>query len=159
MIQLLDAVFRPCYIGRNPPKIHTPEAVMKNISVLTAKHLGVIACPANATLFDAARMMDEEYISSIVIVDDAGYLRGILTRTDILRAALERPDDWQNCSCPDWMTREVVTVPPTATLEEAARLLQQKHIHRVVVAENDGTGEAPLAVLSARDIIYHLVHR
>jgi CBS domain-containing protein len=53
----------------------------------------------------------------------------------------------------------VVTVPPTATLEEAARLLQQKHIHRVVVAENDGTGEAPLAVLSARDIIYHLVHR
>jgi len=131
---------------------------MKNISVLAAKHLGVIACPANATLFDAARMMDEEDISSIVFVDDEGYLRGILTRTDILRAALEHPDDWQNCSCPTWMTQDVVTVPPTASLEEAARLLQQKHIHRVVVAENDGKGEVPLAVLSARDIIYHLVH-
>ncbi len=131
---------------------------MKHISVLAAKHLGVIACPANATLFDAARMMDEEDISSIVIVDDKGYLRGILTRTDILRAALERPADWEKCSCPEWMTKEVVTVPPTASLEEAARLLQQKHIHRVVVAEDDGTGLVPLAVLSARDIIYHLVH-
>jgi CBS domain-containing protein len=121
--------------------------------------LGVIACPANATLFDAARMMDEEDISSIVLVDDAGYLRGILTRTDILRAALERPDDWQHCACPAWMTRHVVTAPPTATLEEAARLLQQKHIHRIVITENDGTGDVPLAVLSARDIIYHLVHK
>ncbi len=130
---------------------------MKHISVLAAKHLGVIACPANATLFDAARMMDEEDISSIVMVDDAGYLRGILTRTDILRAALERPEAWRACSCPAWMTQDVVTVPATATLEEAARLLQQKHIHRVVVTENDGVGDVPLAVLSARDILYHLV--
>jgi CBS domain-containing protein len=132
---------------------------MKDISVLAAKHLGVIACPANATLFDAARMMDEEDISSIILVDDEGYLRGILTRTDILRAALERPDHWQTCSCPEWMTKEVVTVPPTASLEDAARLLQQKHIHRVVVAEDDGKGLIPLAVLSASDIIYHLVHQ
>ena len=131
---------------------------MKHISVLAAKHLGVIACPANATLLDAARMMDEEDISSIVLVDDAGYLRGILTRTDILRAALERPDRWEKCACPEWMTRDVVTVPPTASLEDAARLLQQKHIHRVVVAEDDGKGLVPLAVISARDIIYHLVH-
>ena len=132
---------------------------MKNISVLAAKHLGVIACPTNATLFDAARMMDEEDISSIVMVDDEGYLSGILTRTDILRAALERPNDWSECSCPAWMTRDVITAPPTASLEEAARLLQQKHIHRVVIAESDGKGKIPLAVLSARDIIYHLVHR
>jgi len=132
---------------------------MKNISVLAAKHLGVIACPANATLFDAARMMDEEDISSIIMVDDKGYLRGILTRVDILRAALERPDEWQNCSCPEWMTEDVVTVPPTATLDEVAHLLQQKHIHRVVVTENDGNGEVPMAVISASDIIYHLVHR
>ncbi len=131
---------------------------MKHIRVLEAKHLGVIACPANATMFDAARMMDEEDISSIVVVDDLGYLRGIITRTDILRAALERPDDWEQCACPEWMTREVVTVPPTATLEDAARLLQQKHIHRVVVAEKDPRGLIPLAVISARDIIYHLVH-
>lgn len=131
---------------------------MKHISVLAAKHLGVIACPANATLLDAARMMDEEDISSIVLVDDAGYLRGILTRTDILRAALERPDRWEKCACPEWMTRDVVTVPTSASLEDAAKLLQQKHIHRVVVAEDDGEGLAPLAVLSASDIIYHLVH-
>ncbi|HHB90366.1 MAG TPA: CBS domain-containing protein [Anaerolineae bacterium] len=132
---------------------------MKHISVLAAKHLGVIACPANATLLDAARMMDEEDISSIIVVDDTGHLRGILTRTDILRAALERPDDWEQLACPDWMTKDVVTVPPTASLEDAARLLQQKHIHRVVVAEDDGQGLVPLAVVSARDIIYHLVHQ
>lgn len=131
---------------------------MKHINVLTAKHLGVIACPVNATLLDAARMMDEEDISSIVMVDDAGYLRGILTRTDILRAAVEHPDEWETCSCPAWMTSDVVTVPPTASLEDAAKLLQQKHIHRVVVAEKDGHGLIPLAVISARDIIYHLVH-
>ena len=131
---------------------------MKNINVLAAKHLGVIACPPNATLFDAARMMDEEDISTIVMVDDAGYLRGILTRTDILRAALERPNQWQTCTCPEWMTTEVITVSPSATLAEAAQLLKEKHIHRVIITESDGRGEVPLAVLSARDILYHLVH-
>ncbi len=131
--------------------------MMKTIPVLAAKHLGVIACPAGATLFDAARMMDEEEISSIILVDETGHLRGILTRTDILRAALNHPDDWQQQSCSEWMTPEVVTVSPTASLWEAAQLLQEKHIHRVVVAEEDDQGLVPLAVLSARDILYHLV--
>ncbi len=131
--------------------------MMKTIPVLAAKHLGVIACPVNATLFDAAKMMDEEEISSMILVDESGHLQGILTRTDILRAALAHPDDWHQQPCVGWMTPEVVTVPPTATLWDAAQLLQQKHIHRVVVAEANDQGLVPLAVLSARDILYHLV--
>ncbi len=132
---------------------------MKNLQVLAAKRLEITCCTGARSLLSVATRMDEEDVSSIVVTDENGYLRGIVTRTDIVRMALAHPDRWHEMTCTDAMTRDVVTAPVTATLEHVAQLLQEKHIHRVVIVEPAGNGKLrPLAVISDHDIVYHLVH-
>lgn len=132
---------------------------MKKLSVLAAKRLEITRCAGAKSLLDVAAQMDEDDISSIVVTDSQGYLRGIVTRTDIVRMALAHPDSWYEITCDAAMTEDVITAPVTATLDQIARLVQEKHIHRVVVVEETEAGKLrPLAVISDHDIIYHLVH-
>lgn len=129
---------------------------MKNVSILAAKRLGITRCQGNATLDAVVKTLTEEDISSLVVVDDDGYLDGIITRTDIVRAALAQPDDWRQAGCRDWMTRDVITVEPDTLLQTAAELLQKNDIHRVVVVQHEGERLRPLAVVSDTDVVYHL---
>jgi CBS domain-containing protein len=128
---------------------------VKNLTVLKAKRYGVYTCRAETTLKEAARMMVGEDISSLVVVDDAERLLGLITRVDLMRVRYER-DDWQDQTVGSAMTREVVTVAPQDTLETVMTLLLERHIHRVVVVREEKSGRHPVAVLSAADILYHM---
>jgi CBS domain-containing protein len=128
------------------------------LTVFEAKRLGVTTCAENSSLETAARLMVEEDISSLVVTDGAGWLKGLLSRTDLVRAAC-CDDGWAAKRVGDCMSRQVVTVSADTLLRDAARLLQEHHIHRVVVVE-PGKEEGqirPIGVLSASDVLYHLV--
>ncbi len=47
-------------------------------------------------------------------------------------------------------TLDIITVPPTMTVSEAARILSEKRIGTVVVSKN---GESADGILSERDIV------
>jgi CBS domain-containing protein len=125
-------------------------------TALEAKRFGVYTCGNCVTLGDAVRQMVPEDISSLVIVDDQGYLVGLLSRTDLIRAAIEQPDHWHDLPVSDVMAQDVITVPPEATLQDVSTILLNRHIHRVVVAEDEGGKKRPLSVISATDIVYHM---
>ena len=130
---------------------------MKDVSVSAAKRLGITCCSSATTLDAAAQTMMEEDISCVVILDGDGNLQGIITRTDIVHAALEIGEAWREAQCKEWMTSDVITVTPETSLWTAAKILQSKHIHRVVVIDGEGERRTPIAVVSDSDIVYHLV--
>ena len=130
--------------------------IKKGKTVQQAKRLGIIGCSQAETLETAANRMVEEDLSSLVIIDGEGFLSGILTRTDLLRAYMEL-EDWRERPVSDYMITEVVTVSPQDLLSTAADLLLEKGIHRVVVVEADEQArKRPVAVLSAADLVYHM---
>lgn len=128
----------------------------KGRTVLQAKRYGTSTCTSHAPLSVVARRMDEDDISSVVVVDDSGYLTGILTRTDLLRAIVEG-ENWATRTVEEYMSEQVVTVQPTTLIMDVARLLLEHHIHRAVVVEEQDGGLRPLAVVSASDLVYHMV--
>lgn len=128
---------------------------MKDMSVLKAKRFGIYSCYPNDTLRTAARTMNARNISALVVVDNAGFLVGVITRTDLVRACFD-DDDWAGKSVQDYMTTEPVTVELDAPLREVMELLLDNHIHRVVAVQRDVEGVRPIAVLSAADIVYHM---
>ncbi len=131
---------------------------MRKLSVMQAKRFGVWTIAPDADLKTVAREMVEHNISCLVILDEEGYLDGLITRTDLVRAAHESRE-WQTQLARDCMVRNVVTVELDDELERVMELLIEHHVHRVVAVEKENGKLRPVAVLSAADVVYHMVQR
>ena len=129
---------------------------MKTRTVLEAKRLGIVSCKGSDPLEKIAARIADDDISALVVTDDQGYLSGIISRSDLLRAYVES-NNWRVEPVERFMTREVVWVTPDTLLSEAAQLLLGRHIHRVVVVRQEDDGLRPIAVVSDSDLVIDMV--
>ncbi|RME55946.1 MAG: CBS domain-containing protein [Caldilineae bacterium] len=136
--------------------MNTPP--IEALPVVQAKRFGVYTCTPDDSLASAVQTMFDRDVSALVVVDADGFLEGIITRTDMIRACKES-EDWPARPVADFMTRDVVTVPLTATLGQVIDLLLQEHIHRVVAVEEKAGRFVPVSVLSAADVVYHMARK
>jgi CBS domain-containing protein len=112
-----------------------------------------IVANVDTPLADAAAMMDFYRISGLPVVDWEGNLVGVVSQTDLLHARTTAPlwSAWPGLAVRHLMTRPAVTVTPDVTVEEAARIMDERRIHRLVVTTADG--ETPIGVLSVSDLV------
>ncbi|NLY88441.1 MAG: CBS domain-containing protein [Firmicutes bacterium] len=82
------------------------------------------------TVAEASQLMEERRIGSLPVVE-RGKLVGIITSRDL---RLTPPD----CPVADVMTKEVITVYPETTLEQAQQMLEEHKIERLVVVDKAG---------------------
>lgn len=110
---------------------------------------GVVSVTPTTTLRKAAQSMVDRGIGSVVVLDDAGNLAGILTERDLLRALADADLDVDTVPVSAYMTADVVTITAAWEVYEAAAEMADKHIrHLVVVDDNEVTG-----ILSIRDLL------
>ncbi|EWM66770.1 CBS domain-containing protein [Micromonospora chalcea] len=96
----------------------------------------VIYLPAETPLDEAARVMKESDIGDVVVTDGAT-LAGMLTDRDIVvRAVAERADPGTT-TIGSIITREVVMIEQHCTANEAAALMRERNIRRVLVCDSD----------------------
>ncbi|MCX6044048.1 MAG: CBS domain-containing protein [Chloroflexi bacterium] len=94
---------------------------------------------------DAAQMMEEFNIRRLPVVDDTGYLVGIVTDADVHEAdtANRVLNDYEPGAEEEWltvgdvMTREVVTIPIEASVGQLAATLMEHKIGGLPVIECD----------------------
>lgn len=107
----------------------------------------VIDVEPAATLQEAAQKMKEEKISSVLVTED-GYLIGILTERDMVKAVAEGIDT-ELVHVRDYMTSAPVAVNPDTTVEEAAKIMFERGFRHLPVVD----GERELkGVVSIRDL-------
>jgi CBS domain-containing protein len=110
---------------------------------------------ANATLDEAAQLLDVHGISGLPVVDRSGSLVGVLSQTDLLRARSTEYlwVNWPGLAVRHLMTSPAVTVTRSTPIPLAARTMERRHIHRlVVVADDDET--LPIGILSVTDLVH-----
>ncbi|MFI7606905.1 CBS domain-containing protein [Micromonospora sp. NPDC049366] len=96
----------------------------------------VVYLSADTTLDEAAKVMKEADIGDVVVTDGAS-LAGMLTDRDIVvRAVAERADP-ASTTIGAIITREVVMIEQHATAGEAAALMRERGIRRVLVCDSD----------------------
>jgi CBS domain-containing protein len=95
------------------------------------------AVEPSTTLVDAARNMRDENVGPLPIVDD-GRVVGMLTDRDIVVRAIAEGRDPSSTTVGEIASRELVTVDPDQSLDEAARLMAQHQVRRLPVVEEDG---------------------
>jgi len=111
-----------------------------------------VVLETTASTLQAEAKLDEHDFTAVGVVDAGGALVGVLSRTDLLKAAegesgetFRIPDE----KISDHMSRSPVTVTADSPLDEAAKLMLKNHFHRVFVTE----GDKPVGVLSTRDVM------
>ena len=117
-------------------------------------HSGVVACHADTPLDKLVKAMADQHISAIVVVDDSGYLEGLVSATDLVKA---EASNREFTTLPDIlpehiMTRNVITTTPGEPLADAVSKLIENRIHRLVVVQPENGHKRPVGILSVTDL-------
>lgn len=101
----------------------------------------------DASVFDAARKMTGERVGTLVVSDARKRLYGIVTDEDLVRKVLATNN--LKARVKDVVSKPLIGVAADADLSEAAKLMGQKHIKRLVIQK----GRDIVGIVTARDII------
>ena len=94
------------------------------------------AITPDTTVQEAARLMKTEDVGSLPIVED-GRLTCVITDRDLaIRGVAEGLD--AETPVRELASKDVVTIDPQQSLEEAARLMAEHQVRRLPVVEEDG---------------------
>lgn len=112
----------------------------------------VVTIAPSTPLVEAQRLLVDERVPALVVVDETQTLCGLVTRTDVLRVLLEQPDADASVAMSMW----VVAIPVDSPIENAAALIAIENVGQVVVTGRDGE---LLGLVSAVDIARHVATR
>ena len=113
-----------------------------------------IVIARDARIEDAEAMLEMHEVTGLPVVDDDARLVGVISQTDLLRgsgdlhSAIRRR--YTGLRVADLMTSPPITVDVTTPVVEAARLMRDEKVHRVVVVDD---ADRPLGVLSSMDFV------
>lgn len=108
-------------------------------------------------IMNAEQLMSTRDITGLPVVDRVGRLQGVLSQTDLVRAHAsgQALTSWPGLAVRHLMTSPALTIRLDESLLTAARMMEQHHVHRLVVVAPDG--QHPVGVISTTDLVRALV--
>ena len=125
------------------------------LAVADVMTMDPVTVAVDASVEDAEHLLAAFRVSGLPVVDGAGRLVGVLSRTDLLLDSgptlkqLVRGRA-SGLRVGELMSSPALTVGLSATLIEAARIMHAERVHRLVVVNDD---DVPIGVLSATDYV------
>ena len=114
-----------------------------------------VVVAVDASIEDAAHLLHANSISGLPVVDSLGTVVGVISQTDLVgvidspvgRLIRARPSGLR---VGELMSSPAMTVPMTGSLRDAARMMVDAGVHRLVATDDTGR---PVGVLSAIDLV------
>ena len=103
-------------------------------------------------IVEAAGIMAENNIGALVVVDEKGNIKGVISERDITYALGNLNEAVLGGVVADLMTPNIVTIQPEETVEDAVYVFKAGLFRHLVVVENG----KPVGVISIRDILRNL---
>lgn len=121
----------------------TERTVFQSIS---QRH--VVSLSPQASVWDAACIMTKANCGSILVIDAAGVLQGILTERDLMTRVLAKALDPKSTPASDVMTRNPQSVVPEMKVAEAVVIMIERGFRHLPIINAAGK---ILGVFSIRD--------
>jgi acetoin utilization protein AcuB len=122
----------------------------------------VVSIPSNTSLAEARRIIDAHRIRRLPVIDK-GKLVGVVTKDALDRMGPSKMTTFSvhelaylvnKITVKEVMRRDVVTVTPNKTVEEAVALAQSKGVGMLVVVE----GDRVVGVVTTNDFFYRILN-
>jgi CBS domain-containing protein len=128
---------------------------LSNLCVADLMTIDPCLITRTASVAEAEQLMAARRVSGLPVIGEGGELVGVVSQTDLMY--LTRPqvrslmDRWETpLTVQEIMSSPPVTVSSTMSLENAARVMSEHEVHRVVAVDLKGR---PVGVLSATDYV------
>jgi CBS domain-containing protein len=128
---------------------------LRELVVGDVMSLDPIVTSVDATVEEAQELLHTNRITGLPVMDDGGNLVGVLSQSDLVwgpglhvTTLLRRKPSGLRVG--ELMTSPAVTVTMDTPVTEAARVMLQNRVHRVVAVDGQGR---PIGVLSATDFV------
>jgi CBS domain-containing protein len=127
------------------------EELKVRMKVSEVMNRNLITMRPDETVYEAAKLMKENNIGSVVIMEGSE-LKGIVTERDLITRYIavgdgRRPED---VKVSEIMTKDPVTIRDNTDIDEAARVMIERNIRRLIVVNYDGR---VVGIISSRDIL------
>ncbi|PKF63052.1 cyclic nucleotide-binding protein [Psychromonas sp. psych-6C06] len=145
--QSFDRFFNQAFAKRlrSQGELKSNKINTSRISSLISENM--ISLNSNATIRQAAELMSEKRVSSLIIIDNQ-QLVGILTDRDLRNRVLAKGLTGE-IQIKEIMTASPITANKNALIFEAMLLMSEKNIHHLPIVEHD----QPIAMLTSTDIM------
>jgi CBS domain-containing protein len=110
---------------------------MKKVSdIFSHKGRKITAVSATTTVLEALKIMADQNIGSVMVMDNQRYL-GIMTERDYSRKVILKGKSSTDTKVSEIMSDNLPTVQPSDTIEFCMQLMSDKNIRYLPVFEND----------------------
>ncbi len=103
--------------------------------ILQAKGSDVISVSPQAAILEVADVLAQNRIGAVLVMEDDGTLDGILSERDIVRALALKGSELAGAKASDFMTRELITCAPDATVDQIMSLMTEGRVRHLPVLE------------------------
>jgi CBS domain-containing protein len=140
---------------------------MKTVKdILEAKDQAICSIHPRAMVFDALKLMGEMQIGAVMVLDETGAVRGILSERDYARKIPLQGKHSRETPVEEIMTtaERMHTVTPTNTLEDCMVLMTAKHVRHLPVFEASrflgliSIGDVVKAIISDKQSLIDQLH-
>lgn len=120
---------------------------IKNVKIGDIMSKDLVTVTKKNSIYDCAKQMIKNRISSVIVLNDDGTLAGLVTKTDLVSAFLTQST--APLKVASIMTRKVITASPSDSLLLVESLLINNRITRVVIQRD----RKPVGIITYRDFI------
>ncbi len=127
------------------------EEARVRLTVSDIMNRNIVYVEPEDSVYKAAKLMKEHGIGSVVVLK-SGELKGLVTERDLITRYIAKGDGRrpEDVKVSEVMTSNPVVVKENTEVDEAARLMVEKNIRRLLVVNSSGK---LVGIVSSRDII------
>lgn len=111
---------------------------------------GVVTCGVGATAVEVARIMLDNDVSALVVIDERLNACGVISKTDLIGYYGK---DLSLITAEDIMTSEILTVSPDTLVHEAVQLMLERRVHQLVIVTKGSAHRRPVAIFTTGDAV------
>lgn len=121
-------------------------------NILQTKSNTIFSVTPDTIVYNALEVMFEKNVSALLVMENENPV-GIFTERDYARNIALKGKSSRETKISDIMTKNLITITPDYTIDEAMRLMTEKFIrHLPVMDENKLVG-----IISIGDLVKHLI--
>ncbi len=125
-------------------------------------HIGVTTCPAETPLIEAVRILLQEGLESLIVLDDNGHAAGLFGRPEAVAAyglSGAHMHGYAGLTVVEAMRPDIPEIPPDIPATAAAQIMLDQQVRDLYLMHHDGGIRWPAAVLRFDDVLRYLADK